>query len=193
MQTSSMGVAASQSERPSSSADPHARAHAGRVLNSTGRPQGQGDGLVCAGTLPSDGYAARHLQVIHGLRIDAGETTGAVLVDVTDAAAERTLVTVSHACVVRARRRHTVARVSAGFAEVRVVGDADKYQVGLRAGHGLAGPPVRAFLGAGLGADPFAHVLYAPARLAVPVLVTRIEEAPLPRRTRGPRQLWLHV
>jgi len=58
-----------------------------------------------------------------------------------------------------------------------MIRDADVYEVGVASADLLAGPPLRALFAAALRADAFAHMLYAPARLALTVFGTFVEEA----------------
>ena len=68
-------------------------------------------------------------------------------------------------------------------------GNADILDVRTVGANLLAGPAGGAFLLTGLGAEAFAHVLDAPARRALRVLVALVKEAPFPRFAERPQGL----
>ena len=71
----------------------------------------------------------------------------------------------------------TVLQSVAGFAQVGVLGDADKEQVRPGGLYLFAQPPGRAVFLAGLGADAGTEVLDAPSGEAVSVVVAGVQEA----------------
>jgi hypothetical protein len=79
---------------------------------------------------------------------------------------------------------------SAGLAQIGVVGDADKDQVGVTGTNLLTRPSLGTFFRAGLGAYALPHMLDAPPRLAVAVIATLVHETAITWLAIDKRQVW---
>jgi len=147
--------------------------------NAARSPETQLYRLPCAGTDAGIGHALREDDPGHGRGLFAGEAPGAFLAFCAGPSAEAPLLAIVHAHIFGSDRALAIIAVRARPAQVRVVGNANRYEV--RTGSGLlTGPAGRAFLQAELRAYGFPHVFHAPSGEAIPVLLAPIKEAALP-------------
>jgi hypothetical protein len=164
-------------------ANPLARANAKFIGHSTPGPQRQLHGLAGTGTDSSIGKTLPGIDAIHRLAVGTGETPGAIVIAGANAAAKGPLGAIVEADILVAPRALTVVPRPARLAQVWDIGDADIDHVGVAPGYLLTAPARRALLLARHGANGLAHMLDAPARLAVRILDARVEEAPGTRLT----------
>jgi len=163
------------------STHPHALAGAVLVLDLARCPEGQGDGVVGAGTDSGFCNTLASLDCVNGHDIEAEESPGAVFSSLTHSAAETPFITVVHAYVLGTARSLAPFSGLARLAQVRVQGDAHVDQIRVAGPYLLARPAGRALLAARLCAHRLAHVLNAPARLALGVLGALVHETPFAR------------
>jgi len=163
----------------------HALAAAGAefVLNLAGSPEAPGNGLVGARACAAVGNALFQLNAVNRLHSAAGEACRAGLATRACASTETAFALVSDAGIVRVAHTRAIRSTRAGFAQVRVFGNANEDHVRPPVINLLAGPARGAFLLAVLGADPLPEVLYAPTGLALAVLGAFVEKAALSRVT----------
>jgi len=161
-------------------AHPLAEARASLIAERAGRGEAEVHRLAGAGAGSGIRDALIQGYAFDSLHFLARESPWAFALSLASPAAEVALLAVGNADIVGSPHGLAIAVEGTGFAEVCVFGDADEDDVRV-AGPDLAAFPARwAFLLAGLGADCFAHVLDAPAGLAVAVFRALVEEAPFP-------------
>ena len=162
--------------------DPLARAQTVFIGRLAGSPEPQLHRGIRAGALTRVGHTLIQLYTINGYNRLAGETPGAPC-SLGRARGTGSTTKTPHFPVVDARilgagGARAIISLCARPAQVWEIRHAHKDEVGRSARHLGAGPPFRALLLTGLCAHFFAHVLHAPARLAVQVIGTVVRKTP---------------
>ena len=117
------------------------------------------------------------VNAVDGDRSQAGEAPWAVEVVGAGAAAEGPPIAVGDADILGAAAGLAALSGETRLAEIGVVGHADVDDIGVAGPHLLAAPALWTLVNAALGADAFAHVLDAPAGLALAVLGALVKKA----------------
>jgi hypothetical protein len=164
-------------------ANPLARAGTEFVGCFTGCPEGQVNRLFGTGAIAGIGNTLFGFYAIDGLCGGTGEPPWTIAVNCTCATAEGAFVAIIDADIFSSGYTLAVVTGSARAAEICVVGDADKNEVGSGACHLLAAPARGTFSGTLLSANSFAHMLNAPARKTLFAIPTRVEETTVARVT----------
>jgi hypothetical protein len=143
----------------------------------TRRGETQCDRLLGAGTDPRSRHALGALDSFDRGGRDTGETPGTIIASPAQPAAERAFLAILETDVLRTTRGLAAFGRRTWFAEIGVVGNADRDQVRATP-DGHTTPAGRALLLAKLGTDPFSEVLNAPAGETLLVGIALVEKAP---------------